>query len=105
MARSALTHFLGAVLVAVIGAHSCLAFAQSATPTSKPAGRYVAIPPPSAGENTYGNFLWVLDTATGNVVAHRIASVKDANGKYDGYITERLWTEEEYASIRRAQNK
>lgn len=105
MTSSVLTNLAGAVLVAVIGTHSCLAFGESATPTNKPVGRYVAIPPPPAGDNTYGNFLWVLDTATGNVVVHRIASVKNANGKHEGYVTERLWTEEEYASYRRAQNR
>lgn len=105
MPSSARTNLAAALLVAAIGVHSCLAFGESGTAPSKLVGRYVAIPPPQAGDNIFGNFLWVLDTVTGNVVAHRVASVKDANGKHESYITERLWTEEEYASFRRSQNK
>nr|MBP9714528.1 hypothetical protein [Sterolibacterium sp.] len=52
---------------------SCLAFVPLAgaadpkqpAPQKLEIGRYVPIPPPAAGDKTYANFLWVLDTATG----------------------------------------
>lgn len=92
-----------ALLLAVaIAAPSSSAFAETSTASSKPAGRYVAL---QAGANSFGNFLWVLDTVTGKVVAYRIASVKDAKGNLDSWVTEQLLTEEEYARYLQSQNK
>lgn len=101
--RSNLTAAL--FIAAVFSAPTYSAFAENTTVTGKAAGRYVALQPPPAGDNTYGNFLWVLDTVTGNVLAYRISSIKDAQGKHDAWVTERLLTEEEYARHLRSQNK
>ncbi len=64
------------LLATIIVAPSNLAFAENITASGKSSGRFVALQPPPAGENTYGNFLWVLDTVTGKVVAYRISSIK-----------------------------
>jgi hypothetical protein len=101
--RSNLTAAL--LLTAVIAAPSNLAFAENSTASGKSAGRFVALQPPSAGDNTYGNFLWVLDTVTGKVVVYRISNIKNAQGELDAWVTERLWTEEEYAKYLSSQNK
>ncbi|MGO8754746.1 MAG: hypothetical protein ACLQHK_05895 [Gallionellaceae bacterium] len=101
--RSNLTAAL--FLAVVITAPSNSAFAENSTVSNKAAGRFVALQPPPAGDNTYGNFLWVLDTVTGNVVVYRISSIKNAQGNLDAWVTERLWTEEEYAKYLRSQNK
>jgi hypothetical protein len=90
------------LLIAAVAAPSFSAFAETSTTSSKPAGRYEAL---QAGANTFGNFLWVLDTVTGKVVAYRIASVKDAKGNLDSWVTEQLLTEEEYARYLQSQNK
>lgn len=89
-------------LTAAIAVPSFSAFAESAITNSKTAGRYVAVQPSA---NSFGNFIWVLDTVTGKAVAFRIASVKDAQGNPDTWITEQLLTEEDYARYIRSQNK
>ena len=59
-------------------------------------GRYVAIQPPAAGEHTMDNFMWVLDTYTGDMRAYRIVNIKDDSGKVQGWVTERLPWDTEY---------
>jgi len=76
--------------------------AETSIKSSKPAARYEAL---QAGANSFGNFLWVLDTVTGKVVAYRIVSVKDAQGNHESWVTEQLLTEEEYARYLHSQNK
>jgi hypothetical protein len=100
--RSNLTTAL--FLAVVIAAASNSAFAENSTTAGKASGRFVALQPPAAGNDTYGNFLWVLDTVTGKVVAYRISNIKNAQGELDAWVTERLWTEEEYAKYLRSQN-
>lgn len=59
-------------------------------------GRFVALTPPASGgqNGTYMmNFLWVVDTATGSVAVHRVASTKNDKGDYDGVILERVTDE------------
>jgi hypothetical protein len=91
-------------LVAIVAGVTTLAWmngrgpvhAQTSGTSTRTSARYVALQPPPAGDNTYGNFLWVLDAGTGEVVAYRIASLKDDDGKHEIWMTERLITEEEY---------
>jgi len=71
--------------------------------TSSLNGRFVSIQPPSAGDGTYHNFIWVLDTATGKMNAFRIAQIKDSNGKLDAWITEKLLTDYEYYQLKQQQ--
>lgn len=78
---------------------------KSAAPQKIEAGRFVALQPPAAGEKTYANFLWVVDTATGYVSAYRIANVKNEKGEHETWITERLFNEVEYYQLRSNQNK
>ena len=99
------SNFTAALFLAATAALSNSALAEGSTSVGKSTGRFVALQPPPAGDNTYGNFLWVLDTVTGNVVAYRISSVKDAQGNLDAWVTERLLTEAEYARFLRSQNK
>lgn len=73
--------------------------ALAAEPQKREVGRYVAIQPPDAGEKTYANFLWIVDTATGRVSAHRIAGVKSAQGEHEIWVTERLLNEFEYHEL------
>jgi hypothetical protein len=73
-----------------------VARAQPTSTSSRPSGRYVALQPPPAGDNTYGNFLWVLDSATGQVAVYRITSVKGEAEKHEFWMSERLITDEEY---------
>lgn len=90
--------FLGVLSAAVI---SLLGWKQGAVEAQAPASstrttaRFVALQPPPAGDNTYGNFLWVLDSVTGEVTAYRIASMKADSGKHEFWMTERLVTEKE----------
>lgn len=44
-------------------------------------GRYVALPLGTPGTQEKSNFIWVLDTATGAITSHRIASASDAHGE------------------------
>lgn len=96
---------VSAVIFVFSSTYTNLVSGESASQSSKSSvGRYVAISPPSAGDTTYGNFIWVLDTLTGNMVAHRIASVKDANGKHEAFVTERLPTDGEFAKYKKIIN-
>lgn len=94
----------GATIMAWLGS-GVAAQAQPPAASTRPTARFVALQPAAAGENTLQNFLWVLDAATGEVVAYRIASVKDDAGKHDLWMTERLLTEEEYGrSLKKKDN-
>lgn len=53
-------------------------------------GRFVAIPPPTAGSDTYGNFIWVLDTETGDIKGYRFAQWKDDAGVLQGWAVIKL---------------
>lgn len=77
--------------------------AQSQSAPPRNPGRFVAITPPAASENAYPNFLWVLDTATGDVRAHRIASVNDDTGKHAAWITEDIPTAQQYVRSKSGQ--
>lgn len=69
-------------------------------------GRYVAIQPPqNPGPGSYTNFIWVLDTATGAIVAYRIANFTDENGKNIGFMTERLESAYDYYLRTSSQKK
>ena len=97
-----------ALALAVIGSwllvtRSSVVQAQTTPSPTRPSGRFVALQPPAAGDNTYGNFLWVLDSATGQVTVFRIASVKNESDKHDFWMSERLITEEEYYKLRQQQ--
>ena len=65
-------------------------------PTHSPqVGRFVAITPPNDPNSGYPNFLWVLDSATGKMTVHRIASYKD-NGVHKAWVVEQGLTQDEY---------
>jgi len=77
-----------------------LCAAASGQTTKAPAhgsqvGRFVAITPSSDASSGYPNFIWVLDTMTGKMVVHRIASYKD-NGVHKAWVVEQVLTQDEY---------
>lgn len=92
---------------------SCLSIASPAsaaepkqsTPQKLEIGRFLPIPPPAAGDKTYANFLWVLDTATGYVAAYRMASMKNDKGEHGLWVTERLLSEAEYYQLMSKQEQ
>lgn len=92
-------------LATVIAIPPSSAFAENATIAGKATGRFVALQPPAAGNGTYANFLWVLDSLNGKVVAYRISSINDAQGNHAAWVTERILTEEEYVQLLRSENK
>ncbi len=57
-------------------------------------GRYQAIPMPPSDENLYGNFLWVMDTATGEVTAYRMGRT-EKRGRPAEWVIKQVLTEEE----------
>ena len=79
--------------------------AGTPAPFSQPNGRFVAIQPPAAGDSTYHNFIWVLDTTTGKMNAFRISSINDNAGKHTAWITERLLTDYEYYQLQQQIEK
>lgn len=78
---------------------------KAAPPQKNEASRFVAVQPPAAGDKTYANFLWVVDSVTGYVTAYRIAEVKDENGTHETWVTERILNEVEYYQLKSNQNK
>jgi hypothetical protein len=80
-----------------------LALAKDPAPSGSSVGRYIALQPPPARDKTYANFLWVLDTTTGDVTGYRFANVKDAKGNIDAWITERLPSDKEYPLLLNSQ--
>lgn len=60
-------------------------------PPTRPDARYKPVSPSSAGGNSFGNFLWVVDTETGSVSAYRIARMVSENKNEPGqWVTEKL---------------
>lgn len=82
---------------------SGVAYSQQLAP--KTPGRFVALTPPATPENSYPNFLWVLDTQSGQVVAYRIASAKNPDDQSITLLTEQILTESEFYQLRKAQSK
>lgn len=74
------------------------ATAQARSGGSAP-GRFVPMIPPAAGDKTYANFVWVLDTSTGEVTAYRLASISDDAGKVQAWVTEQLLTDSQYMKL------
>ena len=89
-----------AAIYAAVSSNSVLQ-AQTTPANVRASGRFVAVQPPPAGDRTLGNFLWVVDSATGETVAYRIASVNAENGKVDYWMTERLVTEAEQLRLQK----
>ena len=60
-------------------------------PKEPPPGRYAPLVPPS-GPDSYGNFLWVVDTATGEVKGYRFAR----DDKKERWELAEVWTTAEW---------
>lgn len=109
MTRSRKLPVLAAVtLLLAVTAVGSISVGSAAAPTASPAspassvespkvaGRFIAVAPPDAGDKTYANFLWVIDSVTGEVVAYRIARVANEAGEVEAFVTEKLQSDTEY---------
>src|SRR5216683_26773 len=70
-------------VVMILVAVTLLMFYMEA-PGTRSVGRFVIVEP----VGNWSNFVWVLDSVTGEVAVHRIVQHNDKNGTSDGWAVE-----------------